>query len=844
MSLLEASEKSGLIKYRVEKAYTSLNIDENSVGHEKHTGISKSIVALSLGSLGLIISLIMIAGSTIPNTTPLQGTPVPVSRLPVKMVTHPEIPSPYWGAVLKPYPTGAFWTNLVVKNGDGSIGVLPYGVKCVEAGVQVSYGAFRRIVSPIAVFDPFVTDLQISAIQGYTGRGVETYDNVSVTMAYHTSGNGKFRTHLVKGSPFITVVYEGATPVISSAQMQFLNVEARLIQGRPGTRYIVTLGNNQKWLIYCSEGVAFTWKDNSLTAAGPIRGVVRVAFLPTQNAETAFNFLVNYVSRYPTGAQVTMSYPSANNMILSFQYITQGSGSLLMLAVPHQVQLMSGGDSDETRAAQDIYAPIYCAKGKMKPIVGDYWRLTYTLSQAGWNYALADKLSIAQLDNIAYWLQMEVKSMPPAAADTYNFGKELGRMARLALIADNLGIADARQVAVSVLENSLNSWLQSSNSDALVYDRTWGGIVSTHGLTDSSMNADYGLGWYNDHHFHFGYFIYAFATLAKLDPLYVEPRRAMMELLVRDVCTYDPTDTDFPFARHKDFFDGHSWASGLFQQGNGKNQESSSEAVNAYYACYLYGLATANTDLTSFGHALMTMEIQATQIYWHMRRDSDVYDDVFRVSGMAGNVGALDVTTTTWFGPNLEYVHGINMMPVTPALAAMFDQPYVEEQWAILQSRLPPTTPSYSTECAKNSACSQLGLTAGSCCPTTDGAMLACCDGANSKAPHMIDEWLSLLYIDHAVVDREAAWTQILSLQGLGVGNSKANALFWAASRPPPRSTYNSSHRPVSPQHAVKPACAANSACDAMGMVDDCCPSASGIFLGCCPKTSVFSPIN
>ena len=43
---------------------------------------------------------------------------------------------------------------------------------------------------------------------------------------------------------------------------------------------------------------------------------------------------------------------------------------------------------------------------------------------------------------------------------------------------------------------------------------------------------------------------------------------------------------DFPLARHKDFFDGHSWASGLFQQANGKGQESSSEATNAYYGTH------------------------------------------------------------------------------------------------------------------------------------------------------------------------------------------------------------------------------------------------------------------
>ena len=50
-----------------------------------------------------------------------------------------------------------------------------------------------------------------------------------------------------------------------------------------------------------------------------------------------------------------------------------------------------------------------------------------------------------------------------------------------------------------------------------------------------------------------------------------------MDALVRDICNKDEGDADFPVSRHKDYFDGHSWASGLLQQANGKGQESSSE---------------------------------------------------------------------------------------------------------------------------------------------------------------------------------------------------------------------------------------------------------------------------
>ena len=54
----------------------------------------------------------------------------------------------------------------------------------------------------------------------------------------------------------------------------------------------------------------------------------------------------------------------------------------------------------------------------------------------------------------------------------------------------------------------------------------------------------------------------------------------------------------------------HSWASGLFSQANGKSQESSSEAVNGYYAVYLMGLATQDAELRDWGRILLASEVR------------------------------------------------------------------------------------------------------------------------------------------------------------------------------------------------------------------------------------------
>lgn len=508
--------------------------------------------------------------------------------IPYKTVPHPEPPSPLWGSQTAPFPTGAFWTNLVVGNGDGPIGAYPYGIKTLDVGIQVSYGASRRIVSKQAITDHFVADLQLSAVQANAAHSVEKHDKLSVTVGYRTVAGGKYHTDIVKSSPFVTVVYENAAPMITSTLMHILSMEAQTVTGSAGVQYILTLGNFQKWLLYCSEPLALSLTGDTISSLTPIRGYIRVAILPLQNPLAAFAMLMQYVRRYPTGAVVQLQYPSERAAVVRIQYNTVGDGALLMLALPHHDDVMvePALDREENVRAQAALSPLWCIKGKLKAVVGTAWRLQYNLTQVGWNYIISDKLPTSRLDEVGVSLSAEVLQLPPTAQDPYSFGKQMQRLAALALLADNLGIADARRSAIATLEQAFTPWLVGTNNNPFVYDATYGGVVTAQGLADKS--SDFGAGWYNDHHFHYGYLIYAAAVIAKLDAPYFAdlPRKAAVDALVRDICNRDDSDPQFPFARHKDLFDGHSWASGLTQQGNGKGQESSSE-VGFYFYWFL-----------------------------------------------------------------------------------------------------------------------------------------------------------------------------------------------------------------------------------------------------------------
>jgi endo-1,3(4)-beta-glucanase len=540
----------------------------------------KSLAAISLG-IGALLLLLAVSFSSLASLTDnhaaLSLFKQILPRIPFKSVVHPVTPSSYWGSVSLPYPTGAFWTNFVVDDGDGAVGVAPYGIRCLAAGIQVSYGAARRSVSKAAITDTFATDLQISAVEAYASHAVQSYDNISVTMGYQVAG-GSYTAPLVKGSPFVTVLFDGATPVVSSADMVITSVEVLPLNNSPGSLRLVTLGNYLKWLVFCSSTEPLVWQNSELTTNAPVEAYLRVAIVPLGPNETeSLYVLQQYMFSYPVGGKVTFSYPSPSSMILTYTFtaVSQNNCSLLMLALPHhqalflpQTLLATGNVSS--------YSPVYSIKGKMTPVVGCTWSLSYRLATSGWTYQTPSvSITTSELNAIAAALQVDVNATQTTQQQVYPFGKQLARMANLALVSDYLGISSVRQQSLSNIEGLLQPWIADSNSDYLVYDRTWGGVVPNGGL--QSPQADFGAGWYNDHHFQFGYIIFAGAVLAHLDNTYWRSNRIFFDALVKDVCNSDPTDIDFPFARHKDFYDGHSWASGLFQQANGKSQESSSE---------------------------------------------------------------------------------------------------------------------------------------------------------------------------------------------------------------------------------------------------------------------------
>jgi len=361
------------------------------------------------------------------------------------------------------------------------------------------------------------------------------------------------------------------------------------------------------------------------------------------------------------------------------------------------------------------------------------------------------------------------------AGDPYNAGKLLARMARVILIADELGMTDVRQALLTDLAKYTSMWITGKTANQLVYDSNWGGIVSCGCMYDNCMGKcapkcdnkgppscpslaagafaagmDFGNGYYNDHHFHYGYILYAAAVVAKYIPEWGKEYEEFALLLVRDVANPSKDDPSFPVYRHMDFYMSHSWAGGIFQPFlNGRNQESVSEAANCWYAVALLGDALGNQRVKDIGLSLLAMESHAAHHYWQLDRDvSHTLPNSFATNGVSGILWSNLIQYQTWFGSTTWELNGIQMLPFTPASEYILGEEWVKQQ-----------IPDFQSSCT------------GQC---------------------IQDGWVSLVCMAMAVKDVKAAWHCASNLDtsafdpetAEGNGNSKANVLHWIATRP------------------------------------------------------------
>jgi endo-1,3(4)-beta-glucanase len=561
---------------------------------------------------------VKLAGNDI--TVPVAVTP-PGSQFSQRV--HPLKPVGFGAVDLgKPIETNKWWGTLEVAGAQhGNCFAFPYTLWWSNNGpfgMNISHTEASQLV-----FDPsntppqyYINPLGICSIS----IGAQEF-NASMTMGIDTptqftinvtlsSGSGSIKFPFVEGMAFTTAIYSGVTPLLTSAHAIIL-FQSSTISG--GSKYKVGLNDGTTWLIYVfasSGSYSLTQNGNNIVGNGQFNGYLQVAKIPTGNttAETTYDAqagtYVTTMTLYGATSGSTGTY--------GFQFGTAGksSSSVLHFALPHH---QASFDTTTQGTATGIYLQS-TTMGVMRAYTATQWTMTETLPSniaflSGNNVTYTESQLSAIVAAAANDINYDVGTITATCSSQYFAGKYFAKYAEICLVAnDILKNNSLAATGIAKLKAAFATFQSNQQAVPLCYDTAWKGMVSTAGMSGDA-GSDFGNTFYNDHHFHYGYFIYAAAVLGHLDPTWLTQANVdYINSLIRDVANPSSQDPYFPVFRMFDWFCGHSWAAGLFFFGDGKNEESTSEDYNFSYGLKLWGMVTNNLNSQARGDLMCAVQ--------------------------------------------------------------------------------------------------------------------------------------------------------------------------------------------------------------------------------------------
>jgi endoglucanase Acf2 len=385
---------------------------------------------------------------------------------------------------------------------------------------------------------------------------------------------------------------------------------------------------------------------------------VSVAALPAADEQTLQMF---QASAYLTVSDTRATYQidrSKGELVTTFATQTQAlygqKAKPMMGLYPHHYQTKPALDSEPVGEMASIRGPIrliqaaqFQTRQRLRSFV-PYWP---GLSDPDAKKALA-KL-IDKDESRARRLMLEIGEGP------YWQGKGLQRIALVMGVADQEGMPEVRDDLLDKLKGRAEEWLSGQSKRTYFhYDTQLGTVVSYPEEYDAVKDM-------NDHHFHYGYWIRAAAEIGLRDPQWIAPQAwgPMVDELVRDIATAERSRKDFPYLRNFDPYEGHSWASGVGISPDGNNQESSSEAINAWAGLMMWGALQGRPDLVDLGAYLYTSEIDSVNHYWF-----DIHGLTLPPEYLNEEVSMVfggKLAHNTWWIDEPRQIHGINLLPIS-----------------------------------------------------------------------------------------------------------------------------------------------------------------------------------
>ncbi len=536
-----------------------------------------------------------------------------------------------------------FWSSLIFPfSGLAHSNVLfahPLTAKAVAAGLEIGY-TDTPVFAAADYLYPFTAQLTVGVL-GMNASQTTTRDYGDWTVtAEWTHGATSMLATLGHGLPYTFFRLSGGDARIQTAQTP------TIWHNQNGTLGLTIAGKH--YGVFAPTGSV--WSGSS-TLISDLNGgsYLSIALLPDADPSTMALF-AQHAFAFVTDTRVEWDYDQAtSDVVTTFSFETEvmeGSEHRTLSALYRHQWLATSAPLLEHRYASP--------RGAMALVTGNEFETRHRF--AGVLPALPNQGDYNPTQLKALVDEAAIESLTPS--DTYYSGKRMARFANLVHIADQMGAMDARDHFLQEVKAQLQDWFTAGGTLQYAYLDAWDVLTGY----PSSFGADNQI---NDHHFHASYAIASAATIARYDSLWATQDQwgGMVNLLIRDANSWDRNDQMFPFLRSHDAYAGHSWAAGHGDFGDGNNQESSSESMNFASAVVLWGEATGQTEIRDLGVYLHATETAAVEQYW-FDVDGEVFPEDYPHVAIGMVWGGKGVHST-WFGADPEFIHGINILPVT-----------------------------------------------------------------------------------------------------------------------------------------------------------------------------------
>ncbi|OJV56855.1 MAG: 1,3-beta-glucanase [Cellulomonas sp. 73-145] len=598
-------------------------------------------IALGLSSWGPRGARFGAASSSGGPSGPVQGpadAPVPQvdTAALVKGVPHATVAQGVTAPRLAPGlvpPSNRWYSGLVFGAQPQPVFPLPLSFALAGGGFQL--GAPKPVATAKTIAGPHVPAVTVDV--GAASSQVIAADPVSVTVAL-LDGSGARLGHvaLAEGSPFASFTADRAVSFGAGAGFA----------AGDGPAPTVTVGDTTWALVVpggALHGSSVTLQPGQTATWYPLpHGASAQA--ATELASAAADPVTGVDVSYGVGDQVART---------TLTYRTAKSTPSAYVLMPHQ---RTGTQPARTGCDLGTYPSIY---GDLTLCRGSVLTAYAPLATPSGSLDLSH-LTADQKAAIATQVRADVASTGAFASDTYFGGKNLYRAATLVVLGEQVGAKDAVADLRTRTEKAIQEWADpkgctTRDARCFVYDDS---VRSVIGKTPS-----FGSDQLNDHHFHYGYLLSAAGLLAKGDPGLAATLRPVLDLVGQDIAAAKPSD-QLPQLRVFDPYMGHSWASGTSPFADGNNQESGSEAVNAWNGLGLWAAASGQDALGTEATWLMSTEAASVRAYW-------TAPDLSAFSGFQHKVVAMNWggkrDYATWFSPEPSAMLGIQLIPMNPA---------------------------------------------------------------------------------------------------------------------------------------------------------------------------------